>query len=183
MLSFNVTIGFGQVGYNDLTTIKEESERFTDSLISAKVDTVISYYQGYAACPSSGRPWAFVYWIKNNTPSCVIFEQSTKIKKKKTIDTYELCYYSGAGIPSYSFAYYDNNFVKISTDSIIESDTINKHDGIKILNYSFIRIRAKVSDKQIMYNVKLDREIKFESYKWELIKDLRSFVLNYYIWF
>jgi hypothetical protein len=160
-----------------------ESERFTDSLISAEVDTVISYYQGFAACPSTGRPWAFVYWMKNNVPSCLIFEQRTKIKKKKTIDTYELCYYSGAGMPSYSFTYFDKNFIKIAADSIIETYTIDKYYGIKITNYPFVRIRAKVSDKQIIYNVNLDRETKFESYKWELIKDLRSFVLNYYIWF
>jgi len=183
LLSLNVAIVLGQAGYNDLTTIKVESERFTDSLISAEVDTVISYYQGFAACPSTGRPWAFVYWMKNNVPSCLIFEQRTKIKKKKTIDTYELCYYSGAGMPSYSFTYFDKNFIKIAADSIIETYTIDKYYGIKITNYPFVRIRAKVSDKQIIYNVNLDRETKFESYKWELIKDLRSFVLNYYIWF
>src|SRR4051812_41960408 len=103
----------GQSSYSDLTTIKRECEMFTDSLILAKVDTVISYYSGFAACPTSGKTWAFIYWRQNNISSAAIFEQRTMVRKRKTYDTYELHLYTGAGMPSYSFDYFDRNFANI----------------------------------------------------------------------
>lgn len=175
ILSIKTTCVLGQVGYSDLTTIKTECEHFTDSLMSAKVDTVISYYSGYAGCPVSGRPWAFIYWMQNNVPSAMIFEQRTKFKKKKPYDTYELHFYTGIGMPSYDFTYFDKNFTNISTD------TVTEQPSRYILNYPFVQIRAKLAGKHLEYYVRPNRETNFLSYKWELIKDLRSFILNYYI--
>jgi len=175
ILSIKATVGLGQSGYSDLTTIKAECEHFTDSLISVKIDTVISYYSGYNACPSLGKPYAFIYWTQNGIPNVLIFEQRTKVKKKKTYESYELHYYTGEEMPSYSFTYFDKNFTNISTDTVIEQR------NAYILNYPFWQIRAKLADKYIEYYITPGSENNFASYKWELVKDLRSFILNYYI--
>ncbi len=175
ILSIKTTVVLGQIGYSDLTTIKTECEHFTDSLISANVDTVISYYQGYAGCPVSGRPWAFIYWTQNSVPSAMIFEQRTKGKKNKKYDTYELHYYHGVGITSYSFSYFDKYFTNISADTVVEKP------NLYILNYAFVQVRVKLATRHLEYYVRPDREANFTSYKWMLIKDLRSFILDYYI--
>ena len=70
--------------YDDLTTMREASTHFADSLLSRGVDTLISYYAGSASCPSV-PPIAVVYWKENNMGNMLVFgviRQSHKRKKE-----------------------------------------------------------------------------------------------------
>lgn len=105
----------------------------------------------------------------------MIYEQRTKVKKKKQYDTYELHFYTGAGVPSYSFSYFDKYFTNISADTIVEQP--NPY----ILNYPFVQIRVKLADKHLEFYVRPENETNITSYKWVFIKEIRSFILNYFI--
>ena len=169
------TASSGQSAYSDLTTIKTESEHFTDSLIANGVDTVVSYYFGYASCPTLSQPFAFVYWAKNNIPSMVIFKEITRIRKRKRYTGYETHNYLGAGIPLYSFYYFDKNFTNICQDSLID------HSNLYIFDYPFEDVRVKVANKDIKISIKSTcREDNLSSYKIAFIDDFRLFMLSNY---
>ena len=175
----NVRIYAQKHTYDALSTILETRRSITDSLLLHGVDTVISYYFGYASCPSASAPVAFIYWCKNGASKVAIIKERWRQYKKKEPQTEMAIYYAEYdGLP-YSVNYFGYHYEKIIQDSL----QLPKYEKgtLFILNYPFEDMVIKVGGRQTKYGVMdSQRDPNPDSYKIALIDNFRSFILHYF---
>ncbi len=165
--------------YDALSTILEARKSITDSLLSHDVDTVISYYFGYASCPSASSPVAFIYWCKNGASKVTILKEFWRQCKKKEPQTEMAIYYADCGSIPFSVNYFEVNYDKIIRDYLqVQQRT---KGTLYIHNYPFEDMETKVGDRQIKYSViNEQRTLNPDSYKITFIDNFRSFILSYF---
>jgi len=164
--------------YDALSTIQDASKRFSDSLIAKGVDTLISYYFGYAACPSASSPVAFIYWSHKGSSQVVIFREVRPAKKKKRYWPMVIYYHECDGIP-FSVSYFEHNYDKIALDSPLTSQPGKR--TIWVFNHPFEAIDVRVGDLRIKYDIMTSqRNYNPDSYKIAFIDNFRSFILTYF---
>jgi hypothetical protein len=167
-----------QKHYDALSTIQDASTKFTDSLIAIGVDTIFSYYFGYAACPSESAPIAFVYWSGKGTSQVVIFKESWLYKKKKRSVRMAIHYHECEEIP-FSVNYFVHNYDKIAQDTLITSEPGKR--TLYVFNHPFEYMEVRVGKLRMEYEVRsFDRSYNPQSYKIAFIDNFRSFILSYF---
>ena len=160
--------------YDDLSTIRNESKKFTDSLISTGIDTVISYYYGSAGCPAVS-PLSIIYWRQNNETSIKIYKAKSKLRKKKWLVMLDEHCFTGL-LESYSVYFLEKNFNKISGDSILDNAQTY------ILNYTFEEIYVKTKTRNLKYSISCNsRDSNSERYRLRFIDDFLLSVFRLYV--
>ena len=179
VLACMITLSLKTIGqdhpYDDLTTMREASTHFADSLLSRGVDTFISYYAGSASCPSV-PPIAVVYWKENNMGNMLVFGVIRHShKRKKESFSLLLEYIDGIG-GEYFLSYADQYF------SRLKNDTVRNNEILYVFNHTFEELKIKLGAKSLTYSFNTAaRESNPDSFQILFVDKFRSFVLGRYL--
>jgi hypothetical protein len=170
-LLFVFSVVFGQKhAYDNLTTVRDKSTRFTDSLISNNIDTIISYYTGSASCPAL-PPKSIIYWKHKGITSAVVFKTKTKHKREKLGE-----YHFNKLPEEYDMSYFDKNVDRISQD--VFNDSAHRY----IMNYTFEEMLVKMGGSNLKYSFRaFNRDVNTESYKVAFIDNFLSFMQKMHV--